>query len=77
MESNEGRKLMNKIIKATCLSCGQITTNQDQIMIMNDLDNICDCGERFVRWDMEKGFVITAEIQDYEGNTHYFREELN
>lgn len=68
---------VNKIIQATCLSCGQVTKDYSNLMIMNDLDNLCDCGERFVRWDMQNGFVITAEIQDYEGNSYYFREESN
>lgn len=74
---NKEQMEINKIIKATCLSCGKWTTDEFHLMVMNDLDSLCDCGERFIRWDMKKGFVITAEIQDYEGNSHYFREESN
>jgi hypothetical protein len=65
-----------EIIKATCLSCGKETTDKNAIQIMNDLDAVCsDCDEYFVQWETVKGFIITAEIQDYKGNPHSFRNE--
>jgi len=64
------------IIKATCLKCGRKTTNAEEIQIMNDLDCVCvDCGNSFVKWETEKGFIITAEILDFEGNEHLLRDE--
>ena len=64
------------IIKATCLKCGRETTNAEEIQIMNDLDSVCvDCGNSFVKWETEKGFIITAEILDFEGNEHLLRDE--
>lgn len=65
-----------KIIKATCLSCGKETTDPDALQIMNDSDSVClNCDEWFVKWETKKTTIITAEIQDFEGNSHYFREE--
>jgi hypothetical protein len=65
-----------EIIKATCLSCGNFSTDKEVILIWNDLDNLCQCGERFMKWETKKITIFTAEIQDYEGNSHYFREEI-
>ena len=65
------------ITKATCLSCNKITTDVSTLEIMNDLDNLCDCGDRFTEWQTNDGTVITCEIKDHKGNTHQFREELN
>ena len=65
------------IIKATCLSCGKWTTDEYDLTVMNDLDNLCGCGSRFTKWETKNGTVITAEIEDYKGESHYFREELN
>jgi len=66
------------IIKATCLSCDKITTDIDALEIMNDLDCLCDCGDRFTKWENKNGkIVITCEIEDKKGNTYNFREELN
>lgn len=65
-----------KIIKATCLSCGKETTNEDALQIMNDSDSVClDCDEYFIKWETKKTIIITTEIQDCFGNSHYFREE--
>lgn len=64
------------ITKATCLSCGKITTDVITLELMNDLDYLCECGQRFAKWESNNGNSITIEIQDYKGNSHYFREEI-
>jgi hypothetical protein len=64
------------ITKATCLSCNKITTDISELELMNDLDNLCSCGDRFTQWeDKDGGIIITCEIEDFKGNRHYFREE--
>ena len=66
----------NGIIKATCLSCGKKTTDLDELVQMNDLDNFCfNCEERFTKWETTEGIIITCEMEDFKGNRHYFREE--
>lgn len=66
------------ITKATCLSCDKITTDISELELMNDLDDLCDCGDRFTQWEDKDGkIVITCEVKDKKGNTYNFREELN
>ena len=66
----------NGITKAICLSCGKKTTDISALIILNDLDNLCDnCDTRFTKWETTEGVFITYEIKDYKGNNHYFREE--
>lgn len=65
------------ITKAICLSCDKITTEISELEIMNDLDNLCDCGDRFTEWETKEGNFITCEVEDFRGNRHYFREEIN
>jgi hypothetical protein len=64
------------ITKATCLSCGKKTTDIAELEILNDLDNLCECNARFTKWETTKGTFITIEMEDYQGNTHNFREEV-
>jgi len=65
------------ITKATCMKCGNETSDLEALVIMNDLDNQCrDCGDRFTKWETLEGNFITQETRDYQGNNHYFREEM-
>jgi len=66
----------NGITRATCLSCGKITTDLEELVQMNDLDNFCfDCEKRFTKWETTEGIIITYDMEDFKGNRHYFREE--
>lgn len=66
------------ITKATCLTCGEETTDISDLELMNDLDNLCNlCDTRFTKWETNDGSVITFEITDFKGNTYNFREESN
>jgi hypothetical protein len=64
-----------EITKATCLGCGNFSTDKETILIWNDLDNLCQCGQRFMKWETKRTTIITAEIQDHKGDSHFFREE--
>ena len=65
------------IFKATCLTCGKETTEIDELVEMNDLDNYCfNCKTRFTKWESTSGNSITCEMEDHKGNTYYFREEV-
>jgi len=64
------------ITKATCLSCGKTTTDLDELVEMNDLDNYCfSCEKRFTKWETINGIIITCEMEDFQGETYSFREE--
>jgi len=66
------------ITKATCLTCGKITTDTSELEMMNDLDNLCfNCKTRFTKWESTSGNSITCEMEDFDGKTHYFREETS
>jgi transcriptional regulator NrdR family protein len=64
------------IKKATCLCCGKQTTEIIELELLNDLDNLCECGKRFTKWETINGNFVTIELDDNEGNTRYFREEV-
>lgn len=65
------------ITKATCLSCGLVTTDEIDLVTLNDLDSMCrKCGESFVKWESESGNSITIDVKDYQGNSYFFREDI-
>jgi hypothetical protein len=64
------------ITKATCLSCGKETNEIAELELMNDLDNLCECGHRFTKWETKEGTFVTCELRDNKGNTYNFREEI-
>ena len=64
------------ITKATCLSCGKKTTDISELEILNDLDSLCECNARFTKWETTEGTFTTMEMEDYQGNTYNFREEV-
>lgn len=81
LEQGKGNQIMNAtyhgITKATCLSCGKETKNISELELLNDLDSLCDiCGTRFTKWQTTEGTFITYEVEDFQGNSHNFREEV-
>lgn len=57
------------IKQATCINCGRVTLENDQLEILNDLDPTCTaCGIHSVAWITGTGLVITFE--DSDGETH-------
>lgn len=64
------------ITKATCLSCGKETNEIEELEILNDLDNLCSCGQRFTKWETTSGNFVTIEVKDFQGETYNLREEI-
>jgi len=63
------------IVRATCLVCGKVTTDDHTLELLNDQGADChDCQKHLVKWESQDGYsVITGE--DSEGDS--IRIELN
>jgi predicted nucleic acid-binding Zn-ribbon protein len=50
------------IIKAICVNCGKITTDESALEILNDSDATCgECGIHAVAWHTEEEVIITTD----------------
>lgn len=53
------------IVEVRCLSCDRVTRDDSEMMLLNDLDDLCECGARFRLWVQEDGTrCVTLEQGD-------------